>query len=132
MIGRGKVTADSLNLRKVPHDGEIIKELAKGTAFDVVDVKVTATTEWLLVCVDRMGCIGYLAAKFCEWQRNIPTRPQPRPVNPHIPPDVMPRPPIWPKPTPHVPPPLFADGAWFALAAGVVFTVIVLFWMVAR
>lgn len=125
MIGRGKTTADSLHLRKSP-DGEIIEELAKWTLFDVVDVKVMATAEWLLVHVDRTGSVGYVAAKFVEWQRNIPTRPQSRPVNPYIPPDVMPSRPARPLP------PLFPEWMPFALAAGVVFAIIAVFWLVVK
>ena len=85
MIGRGTVAAESVNLRKIP-DGEVICELDKGACFDVINVRPPvppATTEWLFVSVDH-GNIGYVASRFVEWQRNVPSRPQPRPMPPDV------------------------------------------------
>lgn len=91
MIGRGTVKAAALRLRRSIPGGSVIRELPGGTAFDVVSVVRTDTTEWLLI--EQAGELGYVAARFTEWSRTAPTIPQSRPLSPRPPvPDVEPIP----------------------------------------
>jgi hypothetical protein len=76
---------EHVRFRRWIPDGPTIRTLDRGTELEVVRVQNTDTTEWLHVFCEKTGEIGYVASRFIDWSRTVPTIPQPRPLPPPIP-----------------------------------------------